>query len=78
MAQGRPGRSRAGQVSPDERTIRLARKRFARRQWSRRWLLWRRVLVTLLVLAALAGVLAAIFPARRAARLDVLRALAYE
>jgi ABC-type antimicrobial peptide transport system permease subunit len=30
------------------------------------------------VLAALAGVLAAIFPARRAARLDVLRALAYE
>jgi putative ABC transport system permease protein len=32
----------------------------------------------LLVLAALAGVLAAIFPARRAARLDVLRALAYE
>jgi putative ABC transport system permease protein len=35
-------------------------------------------LVTLLVLAALAGVLAAIFPARRAARLDVLRALAYE
>ncbi|HEV2875299.1 MAG TPA: FtsX-like permease family protein, partial [Thermoleophilaceae bacterium] len=35
-------------------------------------------LVLLLVLAALAGVLAAIFPARRAARLDVLRALAYE
>jgi ABC-type lipoprotein release transport system permease subunit len=30
------------------------------------------------VLAALAGVLAAIFPARRAAQLDVLRALAYE
>ena len=35
-------------------------------------------LLLLLVLAALAGVLAAIFPARRAARLDVLRALAYE
>src|ERR671914_492802 len=35
-------------------------------------------LVVLLALAALAGVLAAIFPARRAARLDVLRALAYE
>ncbi|HZG50246.1 MAG TPA: ATP-binding cassette domain-containing protein, partial [Thermoleophilaceae bacterium] len=31
-----------------------------------------------LMLAALAGVLAAIWPARRAARLDVLRALAYE
>src|ERR687895_1195754 len=35
-------------------------------------------LVILLVLAALAGVVAAIGPARRAARLDVLRALAYE
>jgi putative ABC transport system permease protein len=35
-------------------------------------------LIVLLVLAALAGVLAAIGPARRAARLDVLQALAYE
>ncbi len=35
-------------------------------------------LIILLVLAALAGVLAAIGPARRASRLDVLRALAYE
>jgi putative ABC transport system permease protein len=35
-------------------------------------------LVLLLVLAALFGVLAAIGPARRAARLDVLQALAYE
>jgi putative ABC transport system permease protein len=35
-------------------------------------------LVLLLVLAAVFGVLAAIGPARRAARLDVLRALAYE
>jgi putative ABC transport system permease protein len=35
-------------------------------------------LVVLLVLAAFAGVLAAIGPARRAARLDVLEALAYE
>jgi putative ABC transport system permease protein len=35
-------------------------------------------LVALVVLAALAGVLTAIGPARRAARLDVLRALAYE
>jgi putative ABC transport system permease protein len=35
-------------------------------------------LVTLLVLAALAGVIAAIWPARRASRMDVLRALAYE
>jgi putative ABC transport system permease protein len=35
-------------------------------------------LVVLLILAALAGVLAAIGPARRAAKLDVLRALQYE
>jgi putative ABC transport system permease protein len=35
-------------------------------------------LVLLLVLAALAGVVAAIGPARRASRLDVLEALAYE
>jgi putative ABC transport system permease protein len=35
-------------------------------------------LIVLLVLAALAGVLAAIWPARRAAKLDVLQAVAYE
>jgi putative ABC transport system permease protein len=35
-------------------------------------------LIVVLVLAGLAGVLAAVLPARRAARLDVLRALAYE
>jgi putative ABC transport system permease protein len=35
-------------------------------------------LLILLVLAALAGVVAAIGPARRASRIDVLRALAYE
>ena len=35
-------------------------------------------LVIVLILGALAGVLAAIWPARRAARLDVLQALAYE
>ena len=35
-------------------------------------------LVGLLVLAVVAGLLAAIFPARRAARLDVLRAITTE
>jgi putative ABC transport system permease protein len=35
-------------------------------------------LVVLLVLAALAGVVAAIGPANRAAKIDVLEALAYE
>lgn len=37
-----------------------------------------RLLIVFLVLSAVAGVLAAIFPARRAARLDVLRAIAQE
>jgi putative ABC transport system permease protein len=35
-------------------------------------------LVVFLVTAGLVGVVAAIWPARRAARLDVLRAIAYE
>jgi putative ABC transport system permease protein len=35
-------------------------------------------LLVLLVLAAVAGVVAAVLPARRASRLDVLQALAYE
>ena len=35
-------------------------------------------LVVLVILGALAGVLAAIAPARRASRIDVLRALTYE
>ena len=35
-------------------------------------------LVIIVILSALAGVVTAIGPARRAARLDVLRALAYE
>lgn len=49
------GSSRTRDVSPDEHTIRLARKRFARRQWSRRLKVWRRVLVTLLLLGLLVG-----------------------
>jgi cell division protein FtsQ len=49
------GRSRTGPVTPDEQTIRLARKRFARRQWSRRWLLWRRILLAVLLLVTLSG-----------------------
>ena len=35
-------------------------------------------IIVVLIVAALAGVLAAILPARRAARLDVLEALQYE
>ena len=47
-------RTRPDLTSPDEPTVQLARKRFARRQWARRWLTWR----PLLVLAGLAAVLA--------------------
>jgi putative ABC transport system permease protein len=35
-------------------------------------------LVVVLILSAVAGVMAAVLPARRASRLDVLDALAYE
>jgi len=41
----------------DERTLALARRRFARRQWARRWLVWRSAAVGVLVLAVVgAGV----------------------
>lgn len=42
-------------TGPDERTIRIARKRFVRRQWARRWLAWRRLLALVLVVALLLG-----------------------
>ena len=57
-----------------------------RRRWSPRWrrrastelaIPWP-LLGGFLLLAAVAGVLAAVFPARRAARLDVLRAIGTE
>ena len=37
-----------------ERTVRIARKRFVRRQWARRWLAWRRVVVALGLVALVA------------------------
>ena len=47
-------------ASVDETTLR-SRKRFARRQWARRWLAWRPVLAALLVLALVAGVVWLVF-----------------
>lgn len=38
-----------------ERTVRIARKRFVRRQWARRWLAWRRVVVALVLVVMVAG-----------------------
>ena len=40
----------------EDRNVREARRRFARRQWARRWLAWRPVLVVLLLLALVGGV----------------------
>lgn len=58
MADTRTTRSTrsAGRVGDDdERTIRIARKRFARRQWARRWLAWRRLLVIATLTSLVAG-----------------------
>lgn len=48
-------------VPSDEQTVRLARKRFARRQWARRWLVWRRALTALVGVAAVGLVVWLVF-----------------
>ncbi len=45
----------------DQRAVRLARKRFARRQWSRRWLAWRPLVAAGVVLALVAGTVWTVF-----------------
>ena len=47
--------TRPQEATPDEQTVRIARKRFVRRQWARRWLALRRVVVVLLLAAVLGG-----------------------
>lgn len=49
------GRGSSTAPRVDERTVRVARKRFARRQWARRWLAWRGLLVAAGTLALAAG-----------------------
>jgi len=66
-----PGRRRDGAASVEEDragadggaepTVRLARRRFARRQWSRRWLAWRRLLAAALLLGVVAGAVWLVF-----------------
>jgi cell division protein FtsQ len=46
---------------PGERTIQVARKRFARRQWARRWLAWRVVLAVLALVGLVAGAIWLVF-----------------
>jgi len=48
-------------TGPDERTIRIARKRFVRRQWARRWLAWRRLLAAVLVVGLLVAAVWTVF-----------------
>jgi cell division protein FtsQ len=43
--------------APSEEVTQAARQRFVRRQWARRWLRWRGVLVALLALVLVAGTL---------------------
>jgi len=47
--------------SPDEETIRIARKRFVRRQWARRWLAWRGLVAGFVAVAVLAGAVWLVF-----------------
>lgn len=44
-----------GPPSPVDEATARSRKRFARRQWSRRWLAWRRVVLLVLAIALVAG-----------------------
>lgn len=44
-----------GSIPVADRTTVRSRKRFARRQWARRWLTWRPVVALLLVIALVAG-----------------------
>lgn len=53
MARGAPPSS--PDRAADEETVRIARRRFARRQWGRRWLAWRNVTVLMLILGAAGG-----------------------
>jgi cell division protein FtsQ len=49
------GLGRRGRTDPAERTALRSRQRFARRQWRRRWLAWRYVVVGVLLVALVAG-----------------------
>lgn len=50
-----PASARPRRVTADERAARVARRRFARRQWARRWLTWRPVLAVAGLVAVCAG-----------------------
>ncbi|HET9828152.1 MAG TPA: FtsQ-type POTRA domain-containing protein [Nocardioidaceae bacterium] len=49
-----PGVTRDKPDDP-EKTVRTARRRFMRRQWSRRWLAWQRLVVAVLLMSLVGG-----------------------
>lgn len=53
----RPGRQRRNRHagSAEERAVARSRRRFARRQWRRRWLAWKRLAVVTVLVALVAG-----------------------
>lgn len=53
-------RTPRGNSGPDRATL-TSRKRFARRQWTRRWFAWRRLLVALLVVAVIAATIHTVY-----------------
>lgn len=56
----RPGDAR-DQRDPDEQAAARSRRRFARRQWLRRWLVWRYVIASVLLVLVVAGVVWLVF-----------------
>jgi cell division protein FtsQ len=50
-----------GHGPDDEKTVRIARRRFARRQWTRRWLAWRRIVLLVLFLVGVAAIVWLVF-----------------
>ena len=52
---GGAGSAGSAATEADERTVQIARKKFVRRQWARRWLAWRRVVVVVLLAALVAA-----------------------
>ncbi len=54
-------RSSSTAAPDEERTVRIARRQFSRRQWARRWLAWRTALVGALALAVTVAVLWLLF-----------------
>lgn len=49
------------EAAAEERTVQVARRRFARRQWARRWLAWRGLLTLAALLALVVGALWTVF-----------------